>query len=467
MNFKQLRKPLILLSFIGLFLSASAQNTGTIDENGLNKMREQFHSDKNSQARMNAVSSNNIRNLSMNRENLGEVDTHFSNRVKTAGITDQKSTGRCWLFTGLNVLRAKVISDNNMGSFSFSHNFNFFYDQLEKANLFLEGIINSADKPMDDKRVEWLFKNPIGDGGQWTGVADIIGKYGLVPSDVFPESFNSENTSLMSRMIRRKLREDGMNLRKMAKDGKKAKQIQEEKEKMLADIYQMLAISLGEPPLEFQWRYKDKDGNLSEIKTYTPKSFYEEFVGIELDDYIMFMNDPSREYGKLYEIDYDRHIIEGKNWKYINLEIDEIKGFAKSSILSDESMYFSCDVGKQMNKDRGTLDVNNYDYDALFGVDFGMDKKMRIQTYESGSTHGMALVGVDINDEKTEKWLLENSWGNSGFDNGYLIMTDEWFNEYMFRLVVNKKFIDTETLEILEQEAILLPPWDPMFSPED
>jgi bleomycin hydrolase len=467
MNFNLTRKILFFISVAGLFISASAQNTRTIDENGLNKMREQFHSDKTATARMNAVSSNNIRKLSLNRENLGKLDMHFSNRIETAGITDQKSTGRCWLFTGLNVFRAKVINENNLSDFSFSHNFNFFYDQLEKANLFLEGIINTTDKPLDDKRVEWLFKSPIGDGGQWTGVADIIGKYGLVPSDVFPESFNSENTSLMSRMIRRKLREDGMNLRQMADEGKKEKELREEKEKMLADIYQMLAISLGEPPTEFQWRYEDKDGKLSEMKNYTPKSFYDEFVGIELDDYVMFMNDPSREYGKLYEIDYDRHIIEGKNWKYINLDIEKIKEFAKSSILSGEAMYFSCDVGKQFDKNHGTLDINNYDYDNLFGVDFGMDKKMRIQTYESGSTHGMALVAVDIVEGKIAKWLLENSWGDSGFDNGYLIMTDEWFNEYMFRLVVNKKFIDAETLKILDQEPTLLPPWDPMFSPED
>ncbi len=203
------------------------------------------------------------------------------------------------------------------------------------------------------------------------------------------------------------------------------------------------------------------------MKTYTPKSFYAEFVGMDLDDYIMFMNDPSREYGKLYEIDYDRHIYEGSNWKYINLEIEKIKEFAMNSILSDEAMYFSCDVGKQLDKDRGYLDINNYDYDNLFGVDFGMDKKMRIQTFESGSSHGMALMGVDVIDGKAEKWLLENSWGESGFNNGYLIMTDEWFNEYMFRLVVNKKHIDEGTLEILGQKPILLPPWDPMFSDED
>jgi len=319
---------------------------------------------------------------------------------------------------------------------------------------------------MDDKKVEWLFKNPIGDGGQWTGVVDIIGKYGVVPADVFSESFNSENTRWMSRLIRRKLKENGLKLRDMAANGYKEKELRTVKRNMLNEVYQILAISMGEPPTEFEWRYKDKDGKLSESKVYTPVSFYEEFIGASLGDYIMFMNDPSREYGKLYEIEYDRHTYEGGNWKYINLETDKIKEFAKQSIIGNDAMYFSCDVGKQLNKDKGTLDVNNYNYEALFDMEFSMTKKERIQTFESGSTHGMALMAVDIQEGKPVKWLLENSWGDSGFE-GHLLMTDEWFDEYMFRLVIHKKYIDSETLGILEQEAIQLPPWDPMFSPDN
>jgi len=353
-----------------------------------------------------------------------------------------------------------------MEEFSFSHSFNFFYDQLEKSNLFLEGIISTVDKPMDDKTVEWLFKNSIGDGGQWTGVIDIITKYGLVPSDVFPESYNSENTRWMSRFIRRKLKEDGLALREMYTNGTNEKKLRESKNAMLQEIYRILVISLGEPPTEFEWRYKDKDGYLSELKTYSPKSFYDEFVNIDLNDYVMFMNDPTREFDKVYEIELDRHIVEGQNWRYLNLEADLIKQFAIASILGNEAMYFSCDVGKQLDKDRGYLDVNNYDYDALFGVDFDMDKKQRIQTFESGSTHGMALVAVDLQNDKPVKWLLENSWGDTGFE-GHLIMTDKWFDEYMFRIVIHKSYIDEETLKILEQEPIMLPPWDPMFKPDN
>ncbi len=461
---KKITSIICLALSIGLNTSI-AQDSGTIDESLLNEFRSSINSDEGIEAIQNAVSSNNIQKLALNRNNLGEVDRHFTHRVESKGITDQKSTGRCWLFTGLNVFRAKVIDENNMEEFSFSHNFNFFYDQLEKANLFLEAIISTAGKPTDDKKVEWLFKHPINDGGQWTGVADIVSKYGLIPADVFPESFNSENTRWMSRFMRRKLKEDGLILREMYTNGANEKKLRESKNTILNDIYRILAISLGEPPTEFEWRYKDKDGNLSELKTYTPKSFYDEFVNIDLNDYIMFMNDPSREFDKVYEIELDRHIVEGQNWKYLNLESDKIKQFAIASIQGNEAMYFSCDVGKQLDKERGYLDVNNYDYDALFSIEFGMDKKQRIQTFESGSTHGMALVAVDLQNDKPVKWLLENSWGDSGFE-GHLIMTDEWFDEYMFRIVIHKRYIVEETLQILEQDPIILPPWDPMFEPD-
>ncbi|MBN2173525.1 MAG: C1 family peptidase [Bacteroidales bacterium] len=462
--FRYFLLPAIL--FIAVNNFGNAQDIGTIDKELIEQFRGTFNADKSTKAIMNAVSSNDIKNLALNRENLGKVDNYFSNRVESKGITDQKSTGRCWLFTGLNVIRAEVINEKNMGDFSFSQNFNFFYDQLEKSNLFLEGIIETADKPMDDKKVEWLFQNPIGDGGQWTGVVDIIKKYGLVPSEVFPESHNSENTGMMSRFLRRMLKEDGLKLREMYTIGKDQTELRKEKYQMLSDIYRILAITLGEPPTEFVWRYKDKDGNLSPSKTYTPKSFYNEFVNMNLDDYVMFMNDPTRDFGKVYEIENDRHMYEGQNWKYINLEADKIKTFAVASIKDNEAMYFSCDVGKQLDKDRGYLDVNNYDYGALFGLNFGMDKAQRIKTFESGSTHGMALMAVDIQDGKPMKWLLENSWGNSGFE-GHLIMTDAWFDEYMFRLVINKKYIDAETLKLLETEAVMLPPWDPMFLPDN
>ncbi len=449
-----------------VFLTVAAIGQKNISQEMLIQMQKDFNADASMKALENAVSSNSIKKLAVNRENLGKVDTYYSNRVSTRGITNQQKSGRCWLFTGLNVLRPMVINKLDVSNFEFSQSYLFFYDQLEKSNLFMEGIIETADKPMDDRKVDWFFQNPIGDGGQWTGLVDLVQKYGVVPSTVMPESYNANNTAMMSKLLRRKLREDGLELRKMYADGKKEDAMRKRKGEMLSEIYQILALSLGQPPATFEWRYKTKGGELSEMKTYTPRSFYKEFVGVNLEDYVMFMNDPTREYYKLYEIEYDRHRLDGSNWKYINLPIDEIKEFAKASILDNEAMYFSCDVGKQLDSKRGYLDVNNYDYSTLMGVEFGMDKTQRIATHESGSSHGMTLMAVDLDkDGKITKWLLENSWGMTGYK-GYLIMTDKWFDEYMFRLVVNKKYVDAKTLKILEEKPILLPPWDPMFTPE-
>lgn len=458
----------ILLSILTVFFFKTVfSQDGSIDKSTIEKIRSSVVIDGETKALMNAISNNDIKKLALSRDNLGKINSYFSDKIDIKGISDQKSSGRCWLFTGLNMLRIKVIEKYNLEDFEFSQNYSFFWDQFEKSNLFLETIIATADKPMDDKTVEWLFKNPIGDGGQWTGVADIVQKYGLVPAEVMPESANSDNTSMMSRLLRRKLREDGLKLRSMMQTEANDMVINNMKIKMLSDIYRILTLSLGEPPQEFIWQYKDKDGNISKPVKYSPLSFFQEVLDVDLDSYVMFMNDPTREYYKLYEIEYDRHMQDGRNWKYINLPADEIKPFATASIKEKEAMYFSCDVGKQLDKENGVLDIHNYNYDDLFGVTFGMDKKARIETFESGSSHGMSLVGVNIlEDGAIDKWLLENSWGESG-QKGFLVMTDEWFDEYMFRLVVHSRFVDEKTLKILDTEPVMLPPWDPMFAPEE
>ena len=445
-----------------------AQETkGALSLKTVSAIRDTYKSTPENSALLNAVSNNDIKNLAVNRENEGKVNGMFSNKVVTSGISNQKSSGRCWLFTGLNTLKPMVQEKYKVNDFDFSHNYNFFWDQFEKANLFLNIAISTARKPLDDREVEWMFKNPIGDGGQWTTFADNVKKYGVVPESAMPDTYQSENTSMISKLLSRKLREDGLEIRMITLSKISEEKKEEAKLNMLAGIYRMLVLSLGEPPVDFIWQFKDADGTISEPKTYTPNAFYDEIIGVDLGEFVMFMNDPTREYNKLYEIQYDRNLMEGNNWKYINLVNEQIKDFAKKSILANEAMYFSCDVGKQLNMQNGTLDVNNYSYNDLFGVQFGMDKKARIETFESGSTHGMALVGVNIlADGSVDKWQLENSWGADKGDKGYLTMTDQWFDEYMFRIIINKKFIDEKVLNILDQKPTMLPPWDPMFSPE-
>ena len=451
---------------------AHAQQTAGSPEGGisaemLSQISKGYEGDADDKAIRNALAGTSIATLAVNAENAAMIDTHFSDRVKTKGITDQQSSGRCWLFTGLNVLRAKMIDKYDLPGMEFSQNYLFFYDQLEKANLFLQGVIDTKDLPFEDRKVDWLFTNPLSDGGQFTGVSNLITKYGLVPAEAMPETYQANNTSQMATLLKLKLREQGLDLREAAAKGANAKKLQAMKVDQLKDIYRMLALCLGEPVKEFEWIRCDKSNKIVSRKTYTPKSFYDEFIGEDLENnYIMIMNDPCREYGKVYEIDYDRHVYDGHNWVYINLPVERIKEMAIASIKDNTAMYFSCDVGKFANSKKGVLDINNFDYESLMGVTFGMDKKERVQTHASGSSHAMTLIAVDIVDGKPVKWMVENSWGPASGYQGNYIMTDEWFNEYMFRLVVEKKYVPADVLKMLDQKPIQLPAWDPMFAPE-
>ena len=457
-------KKTILLAALLISATAFAQNSkGGISADMLKDLKGAYEGNATDKALHNALNAAPMNVLAASADKLAMIDTHFSDEVKTKGRTNQLSSGRCWLFTGLNVLRSRMIQKHDLGAFTFSQNYLFFYDQLEKANLFLQGIIDTADKPMEDRTVDWLFSNPIGDGGQFTGVSNLVMKYGVVPSDVMPETLNANNTSMMRSQLSNKLREDGLRLR-----AAKAKERPAMKVQMLKEVYRMLALCLGVPPTEFTWaRYNSKGEFVSE-KTYTPKSFYQEFIGEDLENnYIMVMNNPTVEYGKVYEIEYDRHVYDGQNWVYLNLPIERIKEMAIASIKDNTALYFSCDVGKFLDRKRGIADLGNFDYESLMGVTFGMDKKERILTHASGSTHAMTLIAVDLKDGQPVKWMVENSWGADSGYRGNIIMTDEWFNEYMFRLVVEKKYVPADIMALMNQKPILLPAWDPMFLPEE
>ncbi|MDR0419831.1 MAG: C1 family peptidase [Prevotellaceae bacterium] len=456
----------IIILFAAIQANLQAQN-GSISAENLSKIKKTYTNTAADKAIRNAIANIDINKLAVNAENQTGLNGDFSDRVITKGITDQKSSGRCWLFTGLNVLRAQAIVKHGLPDLRLSHNYNFFYDQLEKSNLFLQGIIDTRTKSADDRMVEWLLKNPVNDGGTYTGVADLVTKYGVVPQDVMPETYSSNSTSRLRQFLSLKLREFALELRDMPANTKLA-DIENRKIEMLGTVYRILALNLGEPVQKFTWSRKNSEGKIIETKEYTPLSFYKEIFGNDLtNNYVMLMNDPSREFYKVYEIDFDRHMYDGHNWLYINLPIDEIKNMAVKSIKANKAMYFSCDVNKFLNRDKGTLDINNFDYESLFGTTFGMDKKQRIMTFASGSSHAMSLIAVDIDaNGNIKKWMVENSWGDTGYK-GNLIISDEWFNEYMFRLVVEKQFITPNILELLNQKPVRLPAWDPMFAPDE
>ena len=439
---------------------------GGISSKMLGEIQKQNKMTPAENALANAIAANSIDNLAQNRNNAAELDTYFSVETPKQAITDQKSSGRCWMFSGMNVLRANFAKRTDSLRVEFSQAYLFFYDQLEKANLFLQGVIDTGKKPIDDQRVQFFFKNPINDGGTFCGVADLTEKYGLVPKQVMPESYSSDNTSKMARLISSRLREDGLILRKMVAEGKKAADIEKAKTEMLATVYRMLALSIGEPPTQFTYAHRNKDGKaVGEPKTYTPQEFFKEVVGDKLNGtFIMVMNDPRRPYYKTYEVELDRHTYDGHNWKYLNLPMDDIEQMAIASLKDGRKLYSSYDVGKMLDRKRGYGDTENFDYGSLMGTTFGMNKAERISTFDSGSTHAMTLTAVDLDaNGKAKKWKVENSWGASWGQQGCMIMSDRWFREYMFRLVVDKKYVSEELLKLNEQKPVMVTPEDPLF----
>ncbi len=456
------KKTILLVSSFIFLQAAGAQ---VLDKASITEIQTSFKRDSYTKAMQNALSHNSIYDLTKNLSNAGEDDHHFTYRVNVKGITNQKKSGRCWLFTALNMFRPRAMAVFNLNAFEFSQNHLYFWDLFEKSNLFLNNMIETAELPIDDRLVQWYFRAPVSDGGTWSNFANLADKYGMMPKEVMQETYASENTKDMRLFINLKLRENGLRLRRAAGEGKKPETLQEMRKEMMKEIYRMLALNLGEPPSIFSWRCKSKDGELSDYHDYTPLEFKGKILGdIKMSDYVMLMNDPTRPFNVHYEVENYRNVEEGQNWHYVNLSNETIKTMAVQSLKNNEAMYASCDVRQQLDPTHGILDLDNFDYESALGVNFGMNKTERIQSRASASSHGMALIAVDLDaNNKPVKWQFENSWGTALGHKGYLTFTDEWFDEFMFRIVIHKAFVSPEILEIYERSPTVLPPWDWMF----
>ncbi len=414
-------------------------------------------------ALINAVSANDVSKLVINKGVKDRLfDRNFSFELKTRGVTNQKNSGRCWLFAGLNILRYRVARRLNLKKFELSQSYNFFYDKLEKANLFLEKIIETRNRPITDRTVDFLLKHPIPDGGQWNMVVDLVNKYGVVPGEVMPETYNTSNTRRINQLLATLLRKDAAILRESGKDEKELRKMKIE---MLKDVYRLLVYAFGQPPEQFKWRYKDSSGKLSPWKTYTPQSFFREFINVDLNDYVVIYNCPARKYYRLYSISLDRDMADRQDLTFINLPIDEVKKLTlKTLIETKEPVWFGCDVGKELLNKEGIMAPDVYDYNSLLGIDFAMTKRQRILYRHSIPTHAMVFTGVDLDASgKPVKWLVENSWGSKVGKNGMYVMYDKWFDYYLYEVVIPGKNLSPELQKILKQKPEVVPPWDPMY----
>lgn len=432
----------------------------------LERYENAFAKDAAKNLAMRAVTANGVKKSATNPL-AARNDRHvYSVSLEQGKITNQKATGRCWMFAALNTMRFAVMKKLNLETFELSQNYTLFYDKLEKANYFLENILDTLDEPTDGRLISHLLREPLGDGGQWDMLCNIINKYGIVPKDAMPETVPSSATHEMATYMTKKLREDACVLREAHMAGKSADELRAEKESMMKTMYDILCISLGTPPKSFTFEVRNKDKKFIRDENLTGKEFFAKYVGWNMDDYISLINAPTADkpYHKTYTVKMLGNVKEGRPVKYLNLPIEDLKNAAIAQMKDGEPVWFGSDVGQESNRD-GIMDLELYNAGELFGTTFGMNKAQRLDYGDSLMTHAMVFQGVNLDENgKPTRWRVENSWGKDAGCDGYYVMSDEWFDEYTYQVVVNKKYLTAEQQKELEQEPIELEPWDPMGS---
>jgi bleomycin hydrolase len=458
-----------------LFAAKGIAQEGDLSGPLIDNMRQELKMDAHTKAVRNALTGASIKTIAENREILASHDSKFSHKVKTKGISNQKSSGRCWMFAGFNLIKPVVLKKLNIEDFEFSQTYLQFWDKMEKANNFLEHMIEYRERDLMDREVMYYLGEPCGDGGYWENFVDLVNKYGVIPKDAMAESASSEATAAMNAILSRTLRKDAARLRDLWKETGSTNQLRETKELMLGEIYRILVLNFGEPPKEFAWRYKSKDkkeeskqpaGKTAKAEkktTYTPKSFYQEVVGLDLSQYVNIADDPIRPKGKRYEIDLTRNLVHGRNTGYVNVSPGQMKEIIVKMLLDNTPVYFSADVSPDQDSAKGIMARNLYDYESIYGINLGMTKAERLLYRGSASNHSMVLIGVDLRDEKPIKWLVENSWGSDKGNSGLWTMYDNWFDDNVYSVIVQRRYLPESIRGALEQPAEKLPVWDPMW----
>lgn len=439
--------------------------TKEITDSLVSQFSEKIHNKPKNKLIRDAIMKNGVRAATINGDSQISMNPVFSEDIKTGKVADQKQSGRCWMFAALNTFRHKMNAAFDLKDFELSQNYTLFWDKFEKANYFFESIIQTVDQPLDGRLVSWLLETPQQDGGQWDMLVALIEKYGVVPKQVMPETYQSSHTMELNNLLNAKLREDAAVLRGLYEKGKGKTALEEEKEKLLETIYKMLVFALGEPPKTFDFEYRDEDnGDFHRELGITPKDFYNKYVGLNLDDYISVINAPTddKPFNKTYTVQFLGTVVGGRPIHYLNVTMDTLKELAINQLKDNESVWFGCDVTQYSDSKLGIMDKSLYDYDTAFGSPFALTKAQRLDYKDSCLTHAMVLTGVNLIDGHPNRWKVENSWGEKVGNKGYFVMSDAWMDEFTYQVVINKKYLSDELKAALDQKPKELKPWDSM-----
>ena len=437
---------------------------GEITKKQIDKMRKEFESDPSARVAQNAVTSNNLSSVTLRRDLVQEIDFTFSTKLDEWKATNQKSSGRCWLFATLNLFRPGTMKKMNVKEFEFSQAHIHFWDKFERSNHFLEAIIETSGRPVDDRTIHFLLSDPIGDGGQWNMATNLIRKHGLVPKSAYPESNSSSSTRWMNSILKDILRSSASEIRGILDSGGSEKEARSHKDSRMEDIWRVLCIHLGTPPESFDWQWRDKDKEFHRRGEITPQQFADEFVDVDWEEYVCIVNDPRNEYYQTYTVDYLQNVAGGPPVVYLNVPSDEMKSITQEILEDGMPVWMGCDVGKQMDRKRGLWDANLFETNELYGVDYGMSKADRLRYGQTMMTHAMLFTGVDVYEGKPRRWRVENSWGDDSGQKGFYTMNDNWYDEHMFEIASPKKYLTDKMVKGLETVPIVLEAWDPMGS---
>ena len=413
----------------------------------------------------NAATQVGIEAASLNRDKIQHTSTAVSHRLDDWKATSQKKSGRCWLFSSLNFLRSRARESLGVKNFEFSQSYVFFWDKFERANWFLTDIIATSDEPVDSRLVQFLLGDVLGDGGQWDMAVSVYMKYGLVPKEVMPESEASTNSHPMNARLRAVLHIGALRLREAIAAGASAEEVDTLRRKILADVWKILVVCLGEPPVRFNWQWRDDEGNFHRDGELTPHEFYERHVGLDLSEYICLVDDPRPENpkGSTETVEHLGNVVGGRPIRYLNAPVEEIKRIAAAQIAAGEAVWFGADVSQPYDRGLGFFVTGIHDYDGLFDVDFSSTKLERVRSGESAMDHAMLFTGVDLDEAgQPRAWRVENSWGDEPGDSGFFTMDDQWFTDNVFEVVVPKSALPEDLAAAVDSEPIVLPAWDPM-----